>query len=287
MRGGSWCRNLGIKDHSEEIYVVSHHVHHAFSEQPGDPYNVHARVACTAFSPGICTNRSIGACRARTMTICACWCATRACGSTATSSTSAGDRSRHPVAYTVLHYVLNWAVWYAALYAIGGHALATALFGWSFVWAVGIRAHNYDLHAGGKDRRRDGVDFDRSSMAVSAFWPGLCCRRVAQQPPLVSEQRARGVSSVAARRVVRVRVGVPAARRCHRVARLQGQVLRAALQSVPRRTERAGEGCASKWWERERRVAPAASGAVGRVMWLGRGASAVRPRGCSSTCRRR
>ena len=36
------CRNLVIRIIPEEIYVVSHLVHHQFSEQPGDPYNVHA-----------------------------------------------------------------------------------------------------------------------------------------------------------------------------------------------------------------------------------------------------
>jgi hypothetical protein len=29
------------------------------------------------------------------------------------------------------------------------------------------------LHAGGKDRRVDGRDFDRSSLAVNRWWPGL------------------------------------------------------------------------------------------------------------------
>ena len=51
--------------------------------------------------------------------------------------------------------------------------MATALFGWAAVWAIGIRAHNYDLHAGGKDRRKDGVDFDRNSLAINAIWPGF------------------------------------------------------------------------------------------------------------------
>jgi stearoyl-CoA desaturase (delta-9 desaturase) len=56
---------------------------------------------------------------------------------------------------------------------IGGHALGTALFGWAAVWGIGIRAHNYDLHAGGKDKRRDGVDFDRRNLSINQFWPGF------------------------------------------------------------------------------------------------------------------
>src|ERR1044071_10452790 len=32
-------QNLVIKTFPEEIYVVSHHVHHVYSDLPGDPYN--------------------------------------------------------------------------------------------------------------------------------------------------------------------------------------------------------------------------------------------------------
>ena len=31
------CRNLSIKLVPEEVYIVSHHVHHAYSDLPGDP----------------------------------------------------------------------------------------------------------------------------------------------------------------------------------------------------------------------------------------------------------
>src|ERR1700677_2629187 len=34
-------RQMVIKLIPEEVYIVSHHVHHQFSEKPGDPYNVH------------------------------------------------------------------------------------------------------------------------------------------------------------------------------------------------------------------------------------------------------
>src|ERR1019366_7344894 len=34
-------RNLVITLVPEEIYIVSHHVHHRSSEKPGDPYNVY------------------------------------------------------------------------------------------------------------------------------------------------------------------------------------------------------------------------------------------------------
>jgi fatty-acid desaturase len=165
------CRNLTIKIIAEEIYVVSHLIHHAFSDQPGDPYNARAGwlycfLAGEVHQP---IHRSLSPLEY-----------TRLC--TLVRHTGMGINSyeqyvrwgsiAHP-ARTTLHYALNWLFWYFVFYLLGGHALATALFGWSFVWAVGIRAHNYDLHAGGQDRRRDGVDFDHKSLAVNRLWPGL------------------------------------------------------------------------------------------------------------------
>jgi sn-1 stearoyl-lipid 9-desaturase len=165
------CKNLALKIVPEEVYIISHHVHHAYSDQPGDPYNARAgfwycflagdlhqrinqrlseadytRVAGLLKHTGMRTNSYEQYQR---------W-------------GSVSDPTR-----LIVHYLLNWGFWYAAFYGLGGHALATALFGWAAVWAIGIRAHNYDLHAGGKDKRREGVEFDRVSLAVNRFWPGL------------------------------------------------------------------------------------------------------------------
>ncbi len=165
------CRNLSIKIVPEEVYIVSHHVHHAYSDLPGDPYNAkggwlycflagelhqqinqkldakdYAQVAGLVKHTGM---------RINSFEQYEKW------GSITTP------------ARLMAHYVLNWAFWYGVFYLVGGHALATALFGWSAVWAIGIRAHNYDLHAGGKDKRRDGVDFDRGSFAINQIWPGF------------------------------------------------------------------------------------------------------------------
>lgn len=165
------CRNLAIKIIAEEVYVVSHLVHHVFSDAPGDPYNARAGwlycfLAGEVHQP---VHRSLSPADYD-----------RLC--TLVRHTGMGINSyaqytrwgsiAHP-ARTTAHYALNWAFWYGVFALIGGHALATALFGWSLVWAVGIRAHNYDLHAGGEDRRRDGVDFNRGSLAVNRLWPGL------------------------------------------------------------------------------------------------------------------
>ena len=45
FRNGFWrffTQNLTLKIIPEEIYAISHHVHHALSDTPGDPYNAQA-----------------------------------------------------------------------------------------------------------------------------------------------------------------------------------------------------------------------------------------------------
>src|ERR1700683_377770 len=44
---GIWrvlVQNLVVKTFPEELYVVSHHVHHVKSDEPGDPYNPQAGI---------------------------------------------------------------------------------------------------------------------------------------------------------------------------------------------------------------------------------------------------
>jgi len=100
-------RNLTIKVVPEEIYVISHHVHHARSDQPGDPYNASA------------------------------------------------------------------AFWGTVFHLIGGPALVFALFGSAGVWAIGVRTFNFEGHGKGKDKRRDGADFNRKDPSINQLWPGF------------------------------------------------------------------------------------------------------------------
>jgi fatty-acid desaturase len=164
-------KNLVVKIIVEEVYVVSHHVHHLMSEQPGDPYNVHggwlycfladvnhqavakdlppaqyARVAQMLDHTGIHLNTYEQYQR---------W------GSIA-----------HPLR-TLAHFALNWGFWYAVFYLMGGHGLALALFGSCGIWAMGVRTFNFDGHGGGKDKRRDGIDFNRKDLSINQMWPGL------------------------------------------------------------------------------------------------------------------
>ena len=163
-------RNLVIKIVIEELYVVSHHVHHRFTERPGDPYNAHGgwlycfladvnhqpiaqsltesdyrRVVRLMASSGVRPNTYAQYLK---------W-------------GSVSDPAR-----TVAHFVLNWAFWYGVFYTAGGHALATALFGASFIWAFGIRTFNYDSHGLGRDARRAGREFNWDDLSLNQLWPG-------------------------------------------------------------------------------------------------------------------
>jgi fatty-acid desaturase len=173
FKNGFWrfiCRNLSIKVIPEEIYVISHHVHHSISEEPGDPYNPLAgwlycfladvnhqtiakdlsetdynRLACLMKHTGVQTNT---------------YAQYQKWGSLA-----------HP-ARTAFHYVVNWGMWFGIFYLIGGAPLALAIFGMSAVWAFGVRTFNFDGHGGGKDKRQDGIDFHRKDLSINQVWPG-------------------------------------------------------------------------------------------------------------------
>ena len=163
-------RNLTIRLVPEEIYVVSHLVHHGFPEKAGDPYNsLGGRLYC--FLAGelhqpIARNFS----RKDYARVVALVDHTGVVPNTYEQYQTWGTIC-HPVRFYA-HYALNWAFWYAAFYAMGGHALACAIFGMSALWAIGIRDFNYDAHGCGKDKRRDGIDFNRRDLSINQFFAG-------------------------------------------------------------------------------------------------------------------
>jgi stearoyl-CoA desaturase (delta-9 desaturase) len=75
--------------------------------------------------------------------------------------------------YTISTSLLNWAFWYTAFYFIGGHALACAFFTSAMLWFILVRAFNYTGHGKGKDKHVDGLDYDRSNLAINQSRPGL------------------------------------------------------------------------------------------------------------------
>lgn len=164
------CRNAVVKVVPEEAYIISHYVHHQFSEEPGDPYNVHAGwlycFLADVNHQGIRKDLS----EKEYAQLC------KLLDHVGVHVNSYAQYRRwgsmcHP-AFAILHYVLNWAFWYAVFYSLGGNALACALFGWTGVWAIGIRTFNFEGHGKGKDRRREGIDFNREDLSVNQVWPG-------------------------------------------------------------------------------------------------------------------
>jgi stearoyl-CoA desaturase (delta-9 desaturase) len=164
------CRNLVIKLIPEETYVISHHVHHNRSDQPGDPYNAQGGFLYCFLADvthqGIAKDLDAADYdRVRAML--------QHTGLRMNDYASYREWGSvcHP-ASTALHYALNWAFWYGAFFLIGGHALALAMFGSACVWAFGVRTFNFAGHGSGQDLRRDGSDFNTDDRAINQLWPG-------------------------------------------------------------------------------------------------------------------
>ena len=164
-------QNLTISMIPEEIYVVSHHVHHAKSDMPGDPYNalggfLYCFLADVNHQP-----------IAKDLSEQDYYRATRLMKHTGIHPNTYAQYLKwgsiaNP-ARTVLSTLLNWGFWYAAFYLIGGHGLACTLFGAAGIWAVGVRTFNYEGHGKGKDMRKDNCDYNRKDMSINQLWPGL------------------------------------------------------------------------------------------------------------------
>jgi stearoyl-CoA desaturase (delta-9 desaturase) len=164
-------QNLVIKTFPEEIYVISHHVHHVKSDEPGDPYNAQggfmycmlSDVNHQSISKSLCADNYK---RTRHFM----------------DHTGVGINSYEQYqtwgsvskpAYVVGLWLLNWAFWYTILYLIGGHALACSLFSGAFLWFVLVRAFNYTGHGKGEHKHVDGIDFDRSNLSINQTRPGM------------------------------------------------------------------------------------------------------------------
>jgi len=164
------CRNLVLKIVSEELYVVSHHVHHRLADRAGDPYNarggwLYCFLADVNHQP-IATDLTEDDYRRVTLFL-------KPSGLRANTYTQYLKwGSVSDPATTVSQYLLNWAFWYAALYALGGHPLATAIFGASFLWAFGIRTFNFESHGRGREAGRGGSDFHAGDLSINQLWPG-------------------------------------------------------------------------------------------------------------------
>jgi len=174
FRNAFWrfvTQNLTISVIPEEIYVISHHVHHAKSDQPGDPYNAqggffYCFLADVNHQP-IAKNLSEADYNRVKLLM-------KHTGVKANTYTQYQKWGSYVNPYrAVMAWVLNWSFWYLVFYFLGGHALACTLFGAAGFWAVGVRTFNYEGHGKGKPVQREGVDYNNKDMSVNQLWPGI------------------------------------------------------------------------------------------------------------------
>jgi stearoyl-CoA desaturase (delta-9 desaturase) len=164
-------QNLVIKTFPEETYVVSHHVHHALSDEPGDPYNARAGLWYCMLSDvnhqSIDPNLSEAEYEKLKIFM----------NHTGVKLNNYRQYQKwgslaSPL-YTIGICLLNWAFWYTAFYFIGGHGLACAAFSAALFWFVFVRAFNYTGHGKGEEKHKKGIDFDRRNLSINQTRPGL------------------------------------------------------------------------------------------------------------------
>jgi sn-1 stearoyl-lipid 9-desaturase len=174
FRNGFWlfvCKNLAIKTTTEEIYTISHFVHHSLPDQPGDPHNPKAGWLNCALS--ISNHHPVA------------WDLsqqdygrlTKLIEHTGIRVNTYDQYQRwgtlcHPF-HTLVAFAVNWSFWAVAFYALGGAALVATAFGYTALYTWGIRNFNYFGHGGGQDRRKEGSDFHRRDLSRNHWWPGI------------------------------------------------------------------------------------------------------------------
>ncbi len=164
-------QNLTISVIPEEIYAISHHVHHSKSDKPGDPYNaeggfLYCFLADVNHQP-IAKNLSREHYR-RVVTLME---HTGVSGNTYEEYQKWGSYAKPW--NSILLWLLNWSVWYAIFFFIGGNSLAVTIFGAAGFWAIGVRTYNYEGHGKGKDKQKDGVDYNHNDKSINQLWPGI------------------------------------------------------------------------------------------------------------------
>lgn len=75
--------------------------------------------------------------------------------------------------YEVLLWLIKWVFWFIVLHSIGRMAMASAVFSAAMLWFVLVRAFNYTGHGKGEAKHVEGVDFDRSNLAINQTRPGI------------------------------------------------------------------------------------------------------------------
>jgi len=173
FRNNFWrffTQNLTLKIIPEEIYAVSHHVHHALSDQPGDPYNAQGGFLY-CFLADVNHQPIARKMSEKDYNKCVSLMSHTGVKPNTYAQYQRWGTIANPTR-TIIGIILNWAFWFTAFYLIGGPSLVCAIFGAAGIWAVGVRTFNYEGHGKGKDKRREGIDFNRDDMSINQIWPG-------------------------------------------------------------------------------------------------------------------
>ena len=166
-----FTQHLTIQMIPEEIYVISHHVHHAKSDCAGDPYNakggfLYCFLADANHQPIAKDLNEQDYNKVKSLM-----------KHTGIPGNSYQQYMRwgsyvHP-GRAVAVTILNWAFWYGVFYLLGGNMLACTIFGAAGFWAIGVRTFNYEGHGKGKNKQRFYTDFNKEDQSVNQLWPGI------------------------------------------------------------------------------------------------------------------
>ena len=166
-----FTQNLTISVVPEEIYVISHHVHHAKSDTPGDPYNPQAGFLYCFLADAIHQPIAKDLSESDYNKVKNLMKKSGIKGNTYAQYQRWGSYVNPSTA--ILSTVLNWSFWYLAFYLIGGNALACSIFGSACFWAIGVRTFNYEGHGKGENKQREGTDFSVNDQSINQLWPGI------------------------------------------------------------------------------------------------------------------
>jgi fatty-acid desaturase len=159
------AKHMSIRVIPEELYILSHHVHHRYADKDGDPYDPRGGwwycFLADANHQNVAWDLSAGDYRRARAVL-----------------SHLAVRTNDYVAYQrwgmlarpgrlVLDFLGNWAVWALLLWWLGGWSLVFGVFGWTTAWLWGIRNFNFRAHGRGGDMRVDGEDFHRGDLSVN------------------------------------------------------------------------------------------------------------------------
>jgi fatty-acid desaturase len=150
----------------EEIYAVSHLVHHAKSEQAGDPYNALGGWAYCFYAEITHNPIALNLSEKDYLKVANFISHTGIRINTYEEYQKWGTIS-HPL-FIIRDYLLNWSFWFLSLYFLTGSlAYPLAIFGMCGLWGLSIRNFNFKGHGSGHNKHQAGRDFYQNDLSVN------------------------------------------------------------------------------------------------------------------------